>query len=606
MAQFNIPARKKVYNYEVETFLGIDLTSAPNNVNISRSPNCPNMIRDTIGKVRKRDGYTTRRTYADKINGVHFHGTDKLVHSGAKLYKDGETPTLLSSAMKDGFSVSVVMNGDLFILDGKKMVTYDGSFSDITGKVPLILIGRGPSGGGTVYEAVNLISPYMQVGFLGTAGTVIYQLPHTGLDATDVTAKKMDGSGVFVDLVEDTDFTVDRTAGTVTFDVAPGDSPITGEDNVYITYSKTISGYSDRINKCDTCILYGVNGSRDRLFVTGNPDYPNYDYYSEMSDPTYFPDINYSVLGNKAIVNYSIVNELLVTHKAGEDNNSNAVLREGVLTDDGVAFVLRGSYQTTGALAKHSFSVLENEPLFVSVENNISAITPSDVLGERLSQERSYYITEALKGLTLDDSYSCTYDGFYFLTTGTDIYILDGTQYSYERNRPYSTRQYECYVWPGINARVLWEDDGLWFGTSDGKICEFVSGQMDDDGEAISAYWDTPELDGQSFANKKTFTYVGVRIASAPKTGIKISARVKGLWSEKVPYNLEAMYFSFAEVYFDSFTFSTDSTPHTLGQKIKIRGEDKVQFRFENSQIDEPFGLYKALIEYTESGKYRK
>jgi hypothetical protein len=66
------------------------------------------------------------------------------------------------------------------------------------------------------------------------------------------------------------------------------------------------------------------------------------------------------------------------------------------------------------------------------------------------------------------------------------------------------------------------------------------------------------------------------------------------------------MYFSFAEVYFDSFTFSTDSTPHTLGQKIKIRGEDKVQFRFENSQVDEPLGLYKALIEYTESGKYRK
>jgi hypothetical protein len=129
---------------------------------------------------------------------------------------------------------------------------------------------------------------------------------------------------------------------------------------------------------------------------------------------------------------------------------------------------------------------------------------------------------------------------------------------------------------------------------------------MDDDGEAISAYWDTPELDGQSFANKKTFTYVSVRIASAPKTGIKISARVKGLWNEKVPYNSEAMYFSFAEVYFDSFTFSTDSTPHTLGQKIKIRGEDKVQFRFENSQVDEPLGLYKALIEYTESGKYRK
>ena len=606
MAIFNVPPKKKVYGYEIETFLGVDLTSAPNNVYINRSPDAPNMIRDTIGKVKKRNGYLTVREYDDRINGVHLYKEDTLVHTGENLYLDQEEPVLLSSEMKDGFSVSALVGGALYILDGKKIVKYDGTLSDIVGKVPLIIIGRTPTGGGQVYEPVNLLSDYNEVGFLGVASVKDYQLPHTDLMDSEVYARKMESDGTFTDLVEDTDFTVDRMAGKVTFGTAPGISPITGEDNIFIKYAKHIEGYSDRVHNCDICILYGLNGARDRLFITGNPDLPNYDYFSELADVSYFPDINYSVLGSRPIINYSIVNELLVTHKQGEDNNSNAVLRDGTITDKGVIFTLKGSYQSVGALAKYSFGVLENEPLFVSVDKNICAITPSDVLGERMSQERSYYISGKLKTLDLEEAYACTYDGFYYLTVGKDIYILDGKQYHFEKNRPYSTRQYECYYFKDINARVLWNNDALWFGTEDGKICKFVDGVFNDDGEIISAYWDTPELDGQSFADKKTFTYVGVRLASAPKTSVKMSARVKGLWEEKVSYNSDAQYFTFAELHFDSFTFSTDTTPHTLGQKIKIRGEDKVQFRLENSQAEEPFGLYKALIEYTESGKYRK
>ena len=98
-----------------------------------------------------------------------------------------------------------------------------------------------------------------------------------GLDATAVKVEVLNSSGVWIEKTLTTDYTVDRTNGIINFTSAPGVSPVTGEDNVRITAYRTVSGYADRIKKCTTGILYGVNGAMDRLFLTGNPDYPNQD-----------------------------------------------------------------------------------------------------------------------------------------------------------------------------------------------------------------------------------------------------------------------------------------------------------------------------------------
>lgn len=50
----------------MEYFRGIDLLNSPSNVDESRSPAAPNMVRDQVGKVRKRMGYTTRAARAQR------------------------------------------------------------------------------------------------------------------------------------------------------------------------------------------------------------------------------------------------------------------------------------------------------------------------------------------------------------------------------------------------------------------------------------------------------------------------------------------------------------------------------------------------------------
>jgi len=620
MAKFTAPKPKAKQSENIETFLGADLSNGSNNVAKNRSPSCPNMIRSEVGKVEQRGGIQLVKTYAGQINGVHFlYGatTKKLVHHGTKISLDGDTPTELYATASDGISISKQINGKLWILDGLKYLMYDGTTItavENTGTIPVTLIARAPTGGGTVLEPINLIQKSMTVKFAGLASVTVYYLPYAALDADTLIIKKLKVDGTFDTLVEGTHFTVNRTLGTITFGTAPGVSQIVGEDNIWVTFAKTFSGYADRINKCDVSILYGMNGARDRLFVTGNPSLPNYDYYSQLNDPTFFGDINYGVIGQDSskIVNYSIVNDYLVTHKDNAENDNNTNLRKGELIDSKAVFTSQGSYQTSGALAKYSFANMENEPVYVTTEKNISAVTPSNVLGERFSQERSYYITRALeKETSLADSFGFVFDKFYFLACGSTIYVLDSLQYSISKDRPLSHRQYECYYFPNISARILWEEGGeLHFGTADGKIKKFVARKADDEGVAISAWWDTPFLDGKSFADKKTFVYIAVRLAVALLTGVRISIFVNGRWSILKDYTNEANFISFSNstvsLSNSKFSFRTDTSPKTLGSKIKEKNHDKVQFRFENSRLGDTFGLYKILIEYTEGNKYRK
>ena len=73
----------------IDTFLGADLTTNPSNVDMTQSPDCPNMIRDVPGKVRKRMGWSVQQTYDGRINGCYRMGGAVLIHAGTSLYKAG-------------------------------------------------------------------------------------------------------------------------------------------------------------------------------------------------------------------------------------------------------------------------------------------------------------------------------------------------------------------------------------------------------------------------------------------------------------------------------------------------------------------------------------
>ena len=638
MAKFNVPSSPARSVVKIETFKGVDLNSSPSNVETYRSPNAPNMMRDVPGKVRKRQGYEKTAAYGGRINGVHIlkdieAGEEKeLIHAGDKLYLDG---AVIYEGMADERSVGRQFYGKLFIFDGKKALCY-GEFEEKEAAaaegeekpkvwevraledeayIPTVIISRNPTGGGTTLEPLNLIGRKWKESFLSDGTSKVYQLTTEKLDADAVEVRIMTKEGEWTDKKEGTDFTVDREKGTVTFTTAPGASPVTGFDNVEITAAKTREGYADKINKCRIMTLYGVNGGMDRIFISGNPDYPNQDWYCKMNDGFFWGDLWYSTLGQdgSAIVGYIIINDRLAVLKSDAEEGRNVILRKGEIEKDEAVFPIIGTLSGRGALGSHAFGHLGSEPLFLT-DIGIMAITAADLTGEKYSQSRSYYIDNVLtaeKGL--EDAFAYVWRDFYLISTGSGrVYLLDGLQKSYDRNSPYSHFQYECYYWDNVPARVFWEDgEGrLCFGDAEGNAFRFyddVTSQKsyNDDGVAISARWDTPELSGKLFYKNKNFRRIDFVLAPAIATGANVFVQVKGVWSEIFDSGASAMYFDFTHINWERINFSTDDTPRTMGGKIKIKKVDKVAFSLRNERINEPFGIYSLALEYTENGNYK-
>ena len=604
----------------IDDFLGVDFSNSPANIDDNKSPNAVNLIRDVPGKVRKRMGYEVIKDYGQgNINGYHTRRGDNkaIVHVGTNMYMGD---VIVYEGANDAISRSWQFNDNLYIIDGKKMLQYDGKSlhtCESVAYIPTITIAKAPGGGGTQYEALNLIQPAFIELFLSDGTSTSYQLTFGELDNTPVKVWFLDSNANWVEKKEGTDFTVNRPAGTINFTTAPEKSPLTGEDNVKIQAYRTVEGYADRINRCKFGTRFGVNGAFDRLFISGNPDYPNSDWYSQQWDCTYFPDTGYSLLGSSksAIVGYSIISNYLATHKDEMEQDLSIILREGDMVDNEPSFKIINTLQGAGAIATNSFAYLCTEPLFLT-RSGLYAVTAQDITGEKYAQSRSFYLNGKLTNEKYEDlvnSFACIYNDMYLLSVAHDrLYILDGLQpIRTDKSEPYATRQYVAFYCNNLPIHSMWEQDNrLFFGTNDGKICRFYNDKeslnsYSDNGERIVCQWETPDIDGNLFYKNKTLRYIAIRVGAAIATSVKIYGMDRGLWNFIKYDNTFGRYFSFQNLVFSKVAFSGNKTQKVSRTKVRIKKVDKYRIRLVNDELNEPFALYNIAMEYTENGNYK-
>lgn len=553
-----------------------------------------------------------------------------IYHVGKELYhrtKASDDIEKIYTDANEELSQSWQINDKLIILDGKNLYRYTINepieLLAENGYIPLATIGKAPNGGGTSYEPINMLQPGFYEQFTvdtDSATATKFYLSFNNLDQTEVQAWILDNTGVWQAKVENTDFTVNRQTGVVTFSTAPGVSPISGEDNVRILAYKTVSGYADRVTKCTIGTLYGINGAMDRLFLSGNPAYPNWDFFSEQNDPTYFPDTGYSVIGNASsgIVGYAIINGYLATFKNKIDDTPAVFIRQGELIKNAITdvsepvFRLVNTLLGDGVISPYAFGNLPTEPLFLT-KLGVYAITPQDITGEKYSQKRSFYLDGKLtKEKNLQKAKAVIFKDQYVLSVNDNLYILDGLQATRtDKSEPYATRQYAGFYCTHVPAFTMWvDDDALWIGTEDGNVCRFSTyidslDAYNDNGRRIYCCWETPDLDGALFYKKKNFKYFALRLRAALRTSVKLYAMKFGLWSYIDEDLLTGIYFDFEHVDFERFSFGTDATDKVISTKMRVRRVDKARFRVENDKLNEPLGLLDLALEYTESGNYK-
>ena len=275
-------------------------------------------------------------------------------------------------------------------------------------------------------------------------------------------------------------------------------NPIDGDGNIIAKFPHYVSGYADRINKCHFGIIYNK-----RLFVSGNPDYPNIDWHSsqvnssqvenydtdEDRDLTYFSDLDYCKYGseNSAVKGYDIYRDgtLLVfkgksQHEAtiytrtkqlvNASSYDGTVVDEGQLAEEAYPCFEVNPNGGSGAVSNYSVINFVGETL-VFTRNGLKAITSKETTlnNAKYTYDVSSHINnKLLKNSDLDYVFLAQYKEKLLLRTDEGIYI--GEFKLRDENS-----EYEWYFCNNINAYLFFEiDDELYFSDKQGNIARFM------------------------------------------------------------------------------------------------------------------------------------
>lgn len=372
-----------------------------------------------------------------------------------------------------------------------------------------------------------------------------------------------------------------------------------GVDNFSIEFTHEVDGYSERIEKCRFMDVF-----ENRVFFSGNPDYPNVDWYSGVNDPLFVPDINYTEIGlsSSKIMGYLRTGSEQAIIKSDGDGATIYMRSYSTLTDGSVIFPIKQGIGGLGAIARDAITTFLDDPVFLT-RNGVYAIAQQDISSERALNIRSTRVnSRLLSEKNLENAIMAEWNGYLLLGVNGKCFVADAAKKSYSGNKT-GTFEYEWYYWTNIPAISFGIVDGeLFFGTPDGHLCRFNNDMVSsrgeipsraysDDGAAIVATWATPLSDDGDFMRLKTMvkTGSGVFLKTYNRSGVSVSIRTDS-GAEREIKERSAGIFNFEDIDFSDFTFNT--SPYTVVPfNTRIKKYKAIQVICRNDKVNQAFGI---------------
>ena len=434
-----------------------------------------------------------------------------ICHKGKNLYAvnpdTGAHTAIYSGTLAEVRGGTFFVFGDsLYYMNGTDYVKITSGLvaSDVVGYVPLVVMNRKPDGtGGDVYEDENRIAAGKRVQFTADGTSTAYVLPYKDLDNTAVTAI-VNGAAK----IENTDFTVNRTTGVVTFSTAPSQSSPAVPNNVEITCYKADSAARSSILSCQCVTVYGTDQSLS--IVCGGPSaQPNAYFWSGHTslalDPSYFPFDYYNFAGtaDEYITGFGKQQNMLVIFKEHSIGKSQFNTTEV----NGMTFLELPYTPVNGVIGcnlEHSIRLVENNLVFANTEGGVYILLDTSSAGENNVQRISRNVNgdRETKGLLHDvgavnsNAVVAFNDGHrYWLSANGNTYLWD-----YEISS-YRTKEERLSWFFFTNIRpVSWfhTEDANYYGRADGSLVQF---------ENVYADFGEPMLRSYTFATQNFGTY---------------------------------------------------------------------------------------------------
>ena len=470
-------------------FRGVDFRGEE--INLVRSPDSLNMWKD----YKETESIRTRpklekvtlgnlKAQGNRINGIFHYNNRYVLHNGTKLVTDGVfggvSNNEIANNIKDAKSSAFIHNGNFYFKDGEEYYVTSPLFylEKVEGYVPTTSIGRKPSGGGKIHQDVNLLTGRRINTFLADGTSTEYFLDAQNIDANYTPKVKVNGNTV-------TEFTVDYTAGKITFTTAPTVPLTDGQDNVSIEFCKTISGYRERITKCTLLEVFD-----NRVFFSGNPDYPNYIWHCSLDDPSYCSDLDYYIEGlDTAKVKGMVAgNNALWVFK--EPSQSNTSVYYHTPTIDSEYGKVYPSVHSNISLGCVGGAINFNDDIVFFSQRGLEGvngdITTEQAVAHRSSLVDRKLLTEAdYKNMILIE-----WEGYLVCFVGNKVYLAD-SRATFTNGDHY---EYEWFYWE-LDKKVTCADvynGELYIGTEMVVGEDLCMYKFTDTTSAVESYWVTP------------------------------------------------------------------------------------------------------------------
>ena len=485
-------------------FRGVDFSNTE--VALYRSPDAINMWKDykKMGtSIETRPDIVLFKELKNTVYGLFFYTINQvdhmIIHCGVSLYdynmKTKELKIIKEKGMNIRKSQSFIYRNILYIKDGLNYLQYDGeTCKEVIGYIPITTIGKAPSGGGTTNQEVNLLTGVRENSFCADGESTEYVLDASELDAGYQ-------EKVFINDVEKTEgFTVDKVSGKVKFTTAP-EKPLTdGQDNVVIRFSKTIPGNRDKINKCTILEVFD-----NRVFFSGNQDYPNTVFHTMLDEPKYCSDLDYYNEGADISPVRGMVagnNALWVIKEPSQANTAIFYHNPTIDSEAGKVYPSEHSSISTGCIGA---AINFNDDIVYFSNRGMEGIS-GDITTEQVISHRSSLVdSKLLQEENYKDMILVEYEGYLLVIIKDKIYLADSRAMFTNENH----NEYEWFYWNidiEPTCAVVYNGE-LWLGSKQGI---FKIGKASENNKEISMEKDEEEryfIDGVTKQETGTESY---------------------------------------------------------------------------------------------------
>lgn len=454
--------------------------------------------------------------YDNKVGSYPYKKTNLIfIHCGCNVYcwledagelfvfDDGGENKYASGGvtLKDSKSKSFVFNNRLYILDGENMVCFnsfasgceydaDGSLylsglSNVSAYIPTTYINIKPAvDNGMEKEHLNLLSKEFINTFIadGTTNTYVLNYKSITISTIYVYGKKLTKGQTNMDGTISGDYAVSESASgdtVITFKAPPAKPEAKGYPSDYAGVVITATFGDDFSAKIKLCNNYAIFDNR--VFLTGNPNFPNRVYFCGMhdgyADPTYFPEVNYfecGVSNISGITGMLPVSDSLMILKNDSVQDGTVYYYKPVQTGDDLYPVrYEGTKGLSGLGCLGACINFLDDPVFIS-RLGVEAIGQLSVRLERAVEHRSSLIDAKLVNLKLANAVLEEWNGYLVLLVDGKIFLADSRQrYTHETG----VMQYEWYYL---------EDIGVYNGQY--KEYQYATDSYGLDGDNITIY----------------------------------------------------------------------------------------------------------------------